>query len=107
MVGSNKDINMLWRSPLFARFAEGNAPEVNCKINGHQCKKKRYYLVDGIYPEWSTFVKTNCDPSEKKYCTLRKNKRHIGKMWSKYFVCSHLIELLFGSHLVELLFRLP
>jgi hypothetical protein len=104
IVGSNKDINMLRGSPLLARFAEGNAPEVNCEINGHQCEKE-YSLVDGIYPEWSTFVKTICDPSEKKYRSLRKNKRHIGRMWSRYLVCSHLVELLFGTLLEHITMR--
>ncbi|XP_074336136.1 uncharacterized protein LOC141673299 [Apium graveolens] len=70
--GSNNDINVLDRSLVFDDVLQSPAPEVNFTINGNNYNM-RYYLTDGIYPEWSTFVKTIPRPqSEKK------------KLFSKY-----------------------
>ena len=56
MPGSLNDINLLHRSHLLDNLAVGEAPKVQYSINGHH-STMGYYLADGIYPEWATFVK--------------------------------------------------
>ncbi|GJZ47035.1 ALP1-like protein isoform X1, partial [Tanacetum coccineum] len=55
--GANNDLNVLYGSPLFDDEIADIAPECPFIVNGHTYRKC-YYLADGIYPEWSTFVKT-------------------------------------------------
>ncbi|KAL1338400.1 hypothetical protein AAHE18_10G208300 [Arachis hypogaea] len=52
--GSNNDINVLDRSPMFDDILNDRVSEVNYTIN------------DGIYPEWATFVKSISKPQGEK-----------------------------------------
>ena len=69
--GSLNDINVLDRSLVFTLLANGHAPLVNYIINGHEYRMG-CYLADGIYPNWSTFVKTIPCPQGLK-------KKHFSK----------------------------
>ena len=63
--GSHNDINVLDRSSIFSELIKGCAPTVNYLINGNDYTM-RYFLIDGIYPKWLTFMKTIPSPQEEK-----------------------------------------
>ncbi|GKA94610.1 ALP1-like protein [Tanacetum coccineum] len=56
MAGANNDINVLDNSPLFDDLLDDLAPVVSYVVNGVEYRNG-YYLADGIYPEWASFVK--------------------------------------------------
>jgi hypothetical protein len=56
---------VLERSSIFNELVQGRAPTVNYSINGNDYTMG-YYLADGIYPKWSTFVKTIPSPHGQK-----------------------------------------
>ncbi|XP_048491558.1 uncharacterized protein LOC104882934 [Beta vulgaris subsp. vulgaris] len=55
--GSNNNINVLDRSPIFDELLEGRGPDIQYTVNGSMYNIG-YYLADGIYPEWPVFVKS-------------------------------------------------
>ncbi|XP_056866663.1 uncharacterized protein LOC130512572 [Raphanus sativus] len=55
--GTLNDINVLDRSQVFSDIIQGRAPKVNFTVNGHNYRMA-YYLTDGIYPKWSTFIQS-------------------------------------------------
>lgn len=65
MSGSCNDSNVLQRSPLFARLANGEILALQFVANG-RTYDKGYYLANGIYLKWATFVKPLISPSRKK-----------------------------------------
>ena len=82
--GSLNDINVLHRSHLFARLASGDAPACNYTINGHDYTMG-YYLADGIYPEWSTFVKTIRNPASRAESEFAKAQEAARKDMERAF----------------------
>ena len=83
MPGTLNDINVLQRSHLFARLANGDAPACNYTINGHEYTKG-YYLADGIYPPWCTFVKSIKEPKTKKQCEFARVQEAAEKTLKKH-----------------------
>ena len=74
---SNNDINEIERTHIFSNLAEGRAPAANYSINGNNYTIG-YYLVNDIYPKWSTFVKTIPAPlrqKEKLFVEAQKTHR--------------------------------
>nr|GEX39858.1 hypothetical protein [Tanacetum cinerariifolium] len=55
--GANNDLNVLYGSSLSDDELADTSPECSFVVNGHTYRQG-YYLADGIYPAWSTFVKT-------------------------------------------------
>ena len=75
--GSHNDISMLNYSFICTKLTQGRAPSVNYLINGHDYTMG-YYLVDRIYPPWSTFVKTIPTPQGRKrsiFATTQESTR--------------------------------
>uniref|UniRef100_A0A0D3EBT5 Myb-like domain-containing protein n=1 Tax=Brassica oleracea var. oleracea TaxID=109376 RepID=A0A0D3EBT5_BRAOL len=59
------NINVLDQSPVFDDILQGRAPRVQYVVNGHQYDLA-YYLTDGIYPKWSTFIQSISLPQGPK-----------------------------------------
>ncbi|CAM6089268.1 unnamed protein product [Calypogeia fissa] len=63
--GSNNDINVVDRSPLLVNLLNGVMPDVNFEVNG-RIYNNFYLLTDGIYPDYSIFVKSITEPQSMK-----------------------------------------
>ena len=69
--GSCNDINILDVSPLHQQFLDGYHSKIDFKFMiDKQVFNKLFYLVDGVYPQLSHFVKTILIPIMQKETTL-------------------------------------
>uniref|UniRef100_A0A0D3E5M2 Uncharacterized protein n=1 Tax=Brassica oleracea var. oleracea TaxID=109376 RepID=A0A0D3E5M2_BRAOL len=76
--GTLNDINVLDRSPLFDDILQGRAPKVKFKVNNHTYRMA-YYLTDGIYPNWSTFIQSISLPQGPKAELFAERQESTGK----------------------------
>ncbi|GKF25672.1 ALP1-like protein, partial [Tanacetum coccineum] len=63
--GANNDLTVLNNSPLFDDLLDGIDPVALFECNGVTFEKG-YYLSDGIYPQWESFVKSFTVASSEK-----------------------------------------
>ncbi|CAL9026681.1 unnamed protein product, partial [Prunus brigantina] len=61
----SNDLNVLGQSPVFDEVLRGHSPQVTYQINNF-VYSGAYYLAGGIYPTWTTFVKTIPNPQSEK-----------------------------------------
>ncbi|TVU25077.1 hypothetical protein EJB05_27556, partial [Eragrostis curvula] len=109
--GSNNDINVLDQSPLFTQQLQGRAPAVQFNVNGTQYNMG-YYLADGIYPEWGTFVKTISSPLSLKHKCFasyqegaRKDvERAFGVLQKRWAIIRHPARLWDREELADIMY---
>ncbi|XP_071699219.1 protein ALP1-like [Rutidosis leptorrhynchoides] len=68
VAGSNNDLNVLNASNLFNSMLNEETEDIPFTVNGVKYKRG-YYLADGIYPWWASFVKafSNANDEKRKY----------------------------------------
>jgi hypothetical protein len=91
--GSQNDINVLNKSPLFIQAIKWEAPMVHYNVNGTEYNMG-YYLADRIYPEWAVFVKTVTAPQsvgDKLFALMQEGARKESSAHLVY--CNHALIL--------------
>ncbi|KAL6558388.1 hypothetical protein OROMI_018738 [Orobanche minor] len=78
MAGTNNDLNVLNRSPLFDDIINDTAPSCNYVVNGHPYKMG-YYLSDGIYPQYATLIQSITAPSTNEEKHFAKSQEAVRK----------------------------
>ncbi|XP_056682783.1 uncharacterized protein [Spinacia oleracea] len=76
--GSCNDLNVLYRSPVFDDVLQGTAPPLNFQVNGNEYNMG-YYLTDGIYPNWATFIQGFTRPQLQKHKLFADRQVHVRK----------------------------
>ncbi|XP_048447321.1 uncharacterized protein LOC125480473 [Pyrus x bretschneideri] len=84
-IGAQNDLNVIAQSPVFHEVLQGKALRVIYSVNGHTYDGP-YYLANGIYPRWTTFVKTVPHPQSEK-------EKHFAKCQKR---CRKDVERCFG-----------
>nr|GEV67763.1 hypothetical protein [Tanacetum cinerariifolium] len=78
VAGANNDINVLDNFLLFDDLLNDTAPVLPYVVNGVGYEKG-YYLADGIYPQWATFVKSFTVANDAKHAYFKKRQEGTRK----------------------------
>nr|GEX01916.1 probable inactive poly [ADP-ribose] polymerase SRO5 [Tanacetum cinerariifolium] len=78
IAGANNDINVLDNSSLFDDLLDDLAPAVLYVVNGVEYRNE-YYLADGIYPEWASFVKSFTVATDPKHTYFKQRHESARK----------------------------
>ncbi|GJX96518.1 ALP1-like protein isoform X1 [Tanacetum coccineum] len=78
VAGANNDINVLDNSLLFDDLLDDKSPVAPFVVNGVGYEKG-YYLADGIYPQWATFVKSFTVGNDAKHSYFKKRQESARK----------------------------
>ncbi|XP_009107586.3 uncharacterized protein LOC103833242 [Brassica rapa] len=76
--GTLNDINVLDRSPVFDDIINGQAPQVTYFVNGREYHLA-YYLTDGIYPKWASFIQSISLPQGPKAVLFAQRQETVRK----------------------------
>ena len=76
--GKYNDLSIVQRSPVFDDLLNGTAPQVSFEVNGHHYDMP-YYLTDGIYPSWATFVSAWPNPVTHKEAKFSERQESCRK----------------------------
>uniref|UniRef100_A0A0D3ANZ8 Uncharacterized protein n=1 Tax=Brassica oleracea var. oleracea TaxID=109376 RepID=A0A0D3ANZ8_BRAOL len=77
-MGTLNDINVLDRSPVLDDIIKGQAPQVTCSVNEKEYHMA-YYLTDGIYPKWATFIQSIPIPQGPKAVLFAQRQEAVRK----------------------------
>ncbi|XP_076939377.1 uncharacterized protein LOC143608061 [Bidens hawaiensis] len=77
-LGANNDVAVINASPIFDRLTNGVSPDISFSANDVNYEY-RYYLVDGIYPEWAMLVLSFTCPTDEKHHYFKKKNESARK----------------------------
>nr|GEV20892.1 protein ALP1-like isoform X1 [Tanacetum cinerariifolium] len=95
VAGANNDLTVLNHSLLFDDLLDDIARIVSYEVNGVTFEKG-YYLVDGVYPQWATFVKSFTVVRDEKMSYLNIDKKVLEKTLKELLVSSKAVMTLSG-----------
>ena len=78
VAGANNDLIVLNNSPLFDDLLDNIDPVAPFECNGVTFEKG-YYLTDGIYPQWASFVKSFTVASSEKNVLYKRKQESARK----------------------------